>query len=235
MHNAGQSWWESTVSYPMVFEDASAPDGYRYHMLYDGHNVIGHAKGYAYSNTLNSWTEYDGGRPNPNPIMGTGYAGNAAFAWGDAIKIGSTYYIFPSRGPGTTVLASSTDLVTWTGFLSLTLTNDGGGIGTGAAILKEGDGITPIVVDNKYWMVYFHGGSPGSMYLASSPFGGDLRTWTSTAGLPYWCLAEGGDSLGLWTPSFVRFGNFYYIYYQGNGAGGWDTGYARGQRTSAGS
>ena len=129
-------------------------------MLYDGHDVIGNAKGYAYTDDLDPGLSTIRGRahpPTPNAIMGAGYAGNAAFAWGDTMKVGSTYNMFVSRGPGTTVLATSTDLVTWTGFLSaLTLVNDPGGtIGTGAAVLKEGDGITPIVVDDKYWMIYY--------------------------------------------------------------------------------
>jgi len=55
VHSAGQPWWESNVSYPVVFEDTSfLPDRPRYHMLYDGHAVIGHAKGYATSPDLNT-------------------------------------------------------------------------------------------------------------------------------------------------------------------------------------
>jgi uncharacterized repeat protein (TIGR01451 family) len=237
---ATQSWWEVWSTYPMVFEDTSAPDGYRYHMLFDGHGKtgVGNAKGYAYTNDLNSWTEYDSGEahpPTPNAIMGVGYAGNAAFAWGDTMKVGSTYNMFVSRGSGTTVLATSTDLVTWTGFLSLTLVNDPGGtIGTGAAVLKEGDGITPIVVDDKYWMIYFHGGSPGSVYLASSPVGGDLRTWTSTGSVVIAPTAGSWDASGMWTPSFIRFGNTYYVYYQGNGPGGWEIGFAKADAYSGG-
>lgn len=224
---ASQSWWESYLTYPMVFEDTSLPGRPRYHMLYDGHNVIGHAKGYAYSSDLNTWTEYDMGGshpPNPNPIMGTGYAGNSAFAWGDTIKVGSTYYMFASAGPGTTQLITSTNLITWTGFIPLSV-NDVGGIGTGVAILKQGDGITPIQVDGKYWMVYFHGFAQGTMYMASST---DLLNWTYTGG-PFLAPTPGGfDASGLWTPSFIRFDNMYYIYYQGQSSGGaWETGYAR--------
>jgi hypothetical protein len=80
---AGQAWWESYLSFPMVFEDTSLPDRPRFHMLYDGHAVIGHAKGYATSPDLIHWTEYDAGvphPPNPNPIKGTGYAGGAPAA-----------------------------------------------------------------------------------------------------------------------------------------------------------
>ena len=50
--------------------------------------------------------------------------------------------MYPSKGPGTTVHATSTDLINWTGFTPLT-TDDPFGIGSGAAILKEGDGVTP--------------------------------------------------------------------------------------------
>ncbi|RPI54593.1 MAG: DUF2341 domain-containing protein, partial [Chloroflexi bacterium] len=225
---AGQDWWEATVSYPIVFEDDSfAPDRPRFHMLYDGHQVIGHAKGYAWSSDLVDWTEYDAGEPhppNPNPIMGVGYAGNAQFAWGDVIKVGSTYYLYVSRGPGTIVRTESTDLITWTDFEPLT----GGSFGTGAAVLKEGDGITPIVVDGRYWMVYFPTGSPGSMYLASTDAAGGLLAWEPWLGNPLLVPTVGGwDADGLWTPSFVRLGENYYIYYQGLGPAGWETGYAR--------
>ena len=75
---ATQSWWEASTTYPMVFEETSSPDGYRYHMLYDGHNVIGHAKGYAYTNDLDHWTSYDGvslTRRRPTPSWGQGMQG----------------------------------------------------------------------------------------------------------------------------------------------------------------
>jgi len=149
VHTAGQPWWEANVSFPVVFDDMSfSPGRPRFHMLYDGHDVIGHAKGYATSDDLIHWTEYDAGTPhppNPNPIMGTGYAGNYTFAWGDTMKVGSTYDMYVSRGPGTIYRTESTDLITWTDFQPIT----GGSFGTGAAILKEGDGITPIAVDGR--------------------------------------------------------------------------------------
>ena len=69
-------------------------------MLYDGHQVIGHAKGYAWSEDLNTWIAYDAGEPhppNPNPYMGVGYAGGTQFAWGDAMKVGDTYYMYVSQ------------------------------------------------------------------------------------------------------------------------------------------
>ncbi len=44
------------------------------------------------------------------------------------------------------------------------------GITTGVAILKEGDGITPVVVDGRYWMVYGY----SDFYMAWST---DLINW----------------------------------------------------------
>ena len=226
VHSAGQPWWEATVSYPVVFEDTSFSGRPRYHMLYDGHNVIGHAKGYATSSDLNTWVEYDAGAPhppNPNPILGTGYTGNAQCAWGDVIKAEGVYYLYYSRGPGQIYRAESTDLITWTDLQPIT----GGTFGSGAAILKEGDGITPIVVDGKYWMVYFLAFSPGSMYLASTDAAGDLVSWVPWVGNPLLTPTPGGwDQSGLWTPSFARLDDKYYIYYQGQGPTGWDTGFA---------
>jgi hypothetical protein len=218
-----QSWWESVASYPMLFEDTSFPDRPRFHMLYDGHDRIGHAKGYTTSPDLVHWTAYDNGLTGSdrvNPIMGVGYHGNSQFAWGDAIKIGSTYHMFPSSGPGTTVHAQSSDLVQWTDRFGGTVSydalvsSDPSGIGTGVAILKQPDGITPVIVDGKYWMVYAHGFSAGYMYLAYTDAGGDLLSWTTCySGNPV-LAPSGWEGSGLWTPSFVKVGDAYYIYYQ---------------------
>jgi len=224
VHVATQSYWEATVSYPIVFEDNSFPGRDRFHMQYDGHAAIGHAKGYATSPDLINWTAWDNGLTGSdriNPTMGVGYTGNAQFAWGDLIKVGSTYHMFPSQGPGTTVHCQSTDLLAWTNqfgssvsFDALT-TDDPSGIGTGVAILKEADGITPVIVDNKYWMIYFHGFSGGNMYMAYTDASGDLLTWTTCySGSPV--LTPGGwEGSSLWTPCFVGVDDKYYIYYQG--------------------
>ena len=240
---AHQPWWEVDVSYPMVFEDTSFAGRPRYHMLYDGHHnpTYGHSKGYATSPDLINWTEYDGGSPHPptpNAIMGpAGYAGSAEFAWGDTIKVGSTYHMFVSQGPGTVVHAQSTDLITWTSstgstttFDSLT-TDDPGGMGTGEAILKQADGITPIVVDNKYWMVYAHGFSGGPMYLAYTDAASNLLTWTTANNKNPILTPTGWEGSGLWTPSFVEVNNTYYIYYQG---GSWQIGFASAPALSGG-
>ncbi len=213
---ATQSWWEATVSYPVVFEDNSFTGRDRFHMLYDGHDVIGHAKGYSTSPDLIHWTSYDNGLTGTNrinPIMGVGYTGNAQFAWGDFIKVGSVFHMYPSQGPGTTVHAQSTDLIHWTGFDAL-VSDDPSGIGTGVALLKEADGKTPIVIDNKYWMVYFHGFSGGgSMYLAYADIT-NLLIWTSANNGNPILVPSGWEGSQLWTPSFVRINDTYYIYYQ---------------------
>jgi len=237
---AGQPWWEANCTYPIVFVDSSFAERPHYHMLYDGHVVIGHAKGYAWSADLVHWTEYDnglGGSSRINPIMGVGYTGNAQFAWGDVIRRDDVYHMFPSRGPGQTVHTQSTDLIQWTGFETLIAPADGSGIGTGVAILKEPDGITPLVVDGQYWMVYFHGFSPGSMYLASTDATGDLLTWTTCCStVPILTPTPGSwDANGLWTPSFTRVDDTYYIYYQGqSGTGAWTLGFAKGAAVSGG-
>ena len=139
----------------MVFKE-----GPNYYMIYDGHG-FNEAKGLATSTDLINWTPYAN-----NPVIGfdkvgVDKGGNGQYAWGDIIKVGSTYHLFPSKGPGVTVRATSTDLINWSGFTPLT-TSDPLGIGTGAAILKEGDGITPVLVGGFYWMVYTHGTNPGS-------------------------------------------------------------------------
>jgi hypothetical protein len=140
--------------------------------------------------------------------------------------------MYVSQGPGTTVHAQSTDLIHWTdqyggttSFDALTST-DPAGIGSGVAVLKEEDGITPIVVDGKYWMVYFHGFSGGSMYLASADTS-DLLTWTTCySGSPMLAGSSGWHS-SLWTPSFARIGNTYYVYYQGGTPSGWALGFVK--------
>jgi hypothetical protein len=237
VHYATQSWWELYVTYPNVFEDTSFAGRPRYHMLYDGHGMIGHAKGYATSPDLRSWTEYDGGAnpPNPNPIMGPGYTENAAFAWGDPIKVGSTYYIYVSRGPGQIERAQSTDLINWSGFTQVTDTDPNGNIGSGAAILKEGDGITPITINGNYWMVYAHDfDASNTIFMAYST---NLIDWLYV-GIAFPAATpetEDFDCNGLWSPSFVRFGDQYYIYYQGRDANDqWAIGYGRANATSGG-
>ena len=238
VHVATQSWWESQVSFPIVFEDTSFTGRPRFHMLYDGHFVIGHAKGYATSPDLVHWTSYDNGLTGSsriNPIMGVGYVGNAQFAWGDFIKVDSVFHMYPSQGPGTTVHAQSTDLIHWTGsagggFDALSST-DPSGIGTGVAILKDADGKTPIIVDDKYWMVYFHGFSGGSMYMAYADTS-DLLTWTTSySGSPV-LVPAGWEGSTLWTPSFVGIGDTYYIYYQGGSP--YRIGFASAPATSGG-
>ncbi len=94
-------------------------------MVFDGHGGLPgrHAKGYAFSSDLQHWTSYDAGLPHPpnaNPIVGpridstSTYVGSDNFAWGDAIKVRGTYYIFPYKfGIGTAVRIESTDLETW--------------------------------------------------------------------------------------------------------------------------
>jgi uncharacterized repeat protein (TIGR01451 family) len=44
----------------------------------------------------------------------------------------------------------------------------------------------------------------------------------------------GWDADGLWTPSFARLNDRYYIYYQGSGAGGWEIGYASAEAFDGG-
>ncbi len=244
VQTATQSWWESSTSFPCVFEDTSFVGRPRYHMVFDGHGSLPgrHAKGYAFSSDLQHWTSYDAGLPHPpnaNPIVGpridstSTYVGSDNFAWGDAIKVRGTYYIFPYEfGIGTAVRIESTDLETWSNIQPLInkqppeiVGNET--IGTGVAILKQGDGITPIAVDGKYWMIFFHGDNAGMMWLAYADTASNLLTWTLTKVLIYptphtWYAG------GIWTPSFVRLNNNYYIYAEGDSGGGyWETGYAR--------
>ncbi|MBC8488175.1 MAG: DUF2341 domain-containing protein [Bacteroidetes bacterium] len=238
---ATQPWWEAQVSYPLVFEDNSFPGRDRFHMQYDGHFVIGHAKGYATSPDLINWTPWDNGLSGSdriNPTMGVGYTGNVQYAWGDLFKVDSIYHMYPSRGPGVTVHCQSNDLVHWNdqyggtvAFDALT-SDDPSGIGTGVALLKEADGITPIIVDDKYWMIYFHGFSGGSMYMAYTDVAGDLLTWTTSySGSPV-LVPSGWEGSQLWTPSFTGVNDTYYIYYQGGSP--YKIGFASGPASSGG-
>jgi hypothetical protein len=225
----------------MLFEDNSFPDRPRFHMIYDGHDQIGHAKGYTTSPDLIHWTAYDNGLTGSdriNPVMGVGYRGGTEFAWGDGIKIGSTYHLFPSSGPGTTVHAQSTDLIHWSSQSGVTTTfdplnsTDPSGIGTGVAILKQPDGITPVVVDGKYWMIYFHGFNAGSMYMAYTDATGNLLSWTTCNNGNPVLTPEGWEGGGLWTPSFVKVGDVYYIYYQAGSP--FQIGFAKAPATTGG-
>ena len=231
VHTTMQPSWEHSVTYPMVFKE---PDSTNYYMIWDGHHDSGTAKGFSTSTDLINWTPYAN-----NPIMGfdtlgVNHGGNGIFAWGDAIKVGSTYHIFPSKGPAFTYHAKSTDLITWTGmnggaaFDSL-ISDISLGITTGVAILKEGDGITPVTVNGRYWMVYGY----SDFYMAWST---DLINWhDANNGSPILNgVTAAWDSI-MWTPSFIRIGSTYYIYYQGSetGSAPWHIGYASAPATGA--
>ena len=220
---SSQPSWEVSITYPMVFKEGST-----YYMIYDGHGFY-ESKGLATSPDLINWTP-----SASNPIFGydassvwhgpTGIGAEGQYAWGDIIKVGSTYHLYPSKSPTTTpvaVHATSTDLVNWTGFTPLT-TDDPNGIGTGMAILKEGDGVTPVQVGGFYWMAYTHGGNPGSIYLAASY---DLDEWFSIGTPVITGNASAWDST-LFSPSFIKDGSTYYIYYQGLKSGKWQIGFA---------
>ena len=137
VHTSMQPSWEHSVTFPNVFKE---PDSTNYYMIWDGHHDSGTAKGFSTSTDLINWTPYAN-----NPIMGfdssgVNHGGNGIFAWGDVIKVGSTYHMFVAKGPTFTYHAQSTDLINWTGssgpaFDSL-ISNISVGITTGAAILK---------------------------------------------------------------------------------------------------
>ena len=220
VQRSSQPSWEVSITYPMVFKEGST-----YNMIYDGHG-FNEAKGLATSTDLINWTPYAN-----NPVIGfdkdgVDRGGNGQYAWGDIIKVGSTYYLFPSQGPGTTVLATSTNLINWTGFTALG-TDDPMGIGSGAAILKEGDGITPVIEGGYYWMVYSHGANPGSIYLA---FSDNLTYWNSAGVILQGSPGQWDET--LFSPSFIKTDGKYYIYYQGYSvANNWQIGFASAPAT----
>jgi hypothetical protein len=221
---SSQPSWEVSITYPMFFKE---PDSTHYTMIYDGHG-FNESKGLATSSDLINWTPYAS-----NPIFGYD-AGNVwhgplgaegQYAWGDITKVGPTYHLFPSQGPGQTVHATSTDLINWTGFSATGLT----GIGSGAAILKEGDGITPVMNGGYYWMVYTQGTNPDAIHLAHSS---DLMTWSPDGII----LDHGSDSdwdSTMFSPSFIKENNTYYIFYQGyKHDSNWQIGFASAPATT---
>jgi hypothetical protein len=218
---SSQPSWEVSVTYPMVFQEGST-----YYMIYDGHGFY-ESKGLATSTDLINWTPYAS-----NPIFGYdaghvwhGPSGaEGQYAWGDITKTDDgVYHLFPSQGPGQIVHATSTDLINWSGFTSIN-----NNIGTSAAILKEGDGITPVKEGGYYWMIYTEGSNPGSIHLAHS---NDLTTWSTDGSL------LPGDSSAwdstLFSPSFIKENNTYYIFYQGyKKATNWQIGFASAPATT---
>ena len=233
VHRTSQPSWEVSVTYPMVFKEGS-----NYYMLFDGHgpalNSYHDAKGLATSTDLINWNAYAS-----NPVIGydtagTDHDGAGEYAWGDIIKVSSTYHLYPSKGPGTTVHATSTNLIDWTGFTTLG-TSDPMGIGSGAAILKEGDGVTPVLVNGAYWMVYNHGANPGDIYMA---FSYDLNYWiNANNNKPILRRNIGAWDEILFSPSFIKIGSTYYIFYQGAVAASpgttWSIGFASASTTSS--
>ena len=154
--------------------------------------------------------------------------------WGDTVKVGSTYFTYPATvSGGVTYRYTSTDLISWVrDATKINITNYSGAT-SGVAILKEGDGITPILVDGKYWMIYLNSTAYGSIYLAYST-DPTMYTWTAY-GSPTAILTPSGsgwEGTGFQTPSFVRLGINYYIYLNGNST--FEIGFAKADAYSGG-
>ena len=144
-------------------------------------------------------------------------------AWGDTVLVNGTYYMFYADDSGSSANIRRT---TTSDFKSYT--PDPGDIAiSGAdapAILKDPDGITPVQYDGKYWMAYCSGTTSGIKIAYATSITGswtDIGVKLDLGGTGAW------DESGVYTPSFVKDGDTYYIFYQGiASSGSWKMGYA---------
>lgn len=215
------SWVTDYVSYPNIFKEGDV-----YYMLYDGHTP--HQKGLATSSDLVNWTSL----PNPVVVRSniSGAWDQTGVAWGDTIKVGYTYYMLVAGLSGDSRwrigVETSTDLVNWNRapdgvgnpVLVASESWEGGSSGSvsGTSVLKELDGITPVLHDNNYWMAYHSYSSPYKIGLAYAE--DPLGPWVKYTGNPILSPTETWESSGLWVTSMVREGDKYYIFYYGRSA-----------------
>jgi predicted GH43/DUF377 family glycosyl hydrolase len=220
-------WVTSYVSYPNVFKE-----GDTYYMLYDGHHP--HQKGLATSSDLVSWTSLQDPVVTPSGIGGAW--DQTGLAWGDTIKVDSTYYMLVAGlsgdGQWRIGVETSDDLVTWdrapagasNPVLVASESWEGGTSGSlsGTALLKALDGITPVLHDGQYWMAYHDYSSPQiGLAYADNPLG----PWTKYTENPILSPTESWESGGLWVTSMVEHEGTYYIFYYGR-SGYFHMGYA---------
>jgi len=227
--------WDHHVSYPNVF----SWDG-KYYQYYDGHGPgwLTNEKGYATTKKIGTvWNKY-GGNPTFSPTGNLEDWDGAGVSWGDIINVDGLFYMFYCGWNHERMhlngIATSPDLIIWSRHPANPILiptqpwEKGLGL-SGPAILKELDGITPLKVGGRYWIIYTThrdvGKSAGQIGLASSA---DLVKWTKDAGNPI--LTNGGpgdwDEKAMWTPCFVRDRDLYCVFYQGSDHSQWRIGYA---------
>lgn len=227
----GGAWESDYVSYPNIFKE-----GDTYYQLYDGHHP--HQKGLATSSDLITWT-----RDPSNPVViASGIPGawdQSGVAWGDTVKVGSTYYMLVAGQSDrwTIGVETSTDLISWNrsppGATNPVLVasepweGGSGGSLSGTAVLKALDGITPVLHDGRYWMAYHD----YSYYQIGLAYSDDLLTWTKYGGNPILSPTEPWESQGLWVCSLVEHEGTYYIFYYGR-SGLFHMGYAWSDATT---
>ena len=164
-----------------------------------------------------------------NPVLYTSqeWEGVRALRWGSIAEVNGVYYIYYTNGSPTTSdvgRATSLDLKNWTKFPNNPVINDI----IGPSLLKELDGKTPVYFDSKYWMATMTSASPGiesKIQVRSSPVI-DGNNWIVETDKTITPKAGTWYSSKVFTNSFVKEGNIFYIFFQGYDGTYWKIGYA---------
>ena len=191
-------------SYPNVFKMGST-----YYMVYSNFTEKPYGKNLATSTNLFDWTQ-NSNNPVLVPPGGSGWDGDNIYC-GDVILVDGTYYLYHcGNGVQTTGVKISTDLVNWIAYEDNPILP---GTKCTPAILKEPDGITPVIVNGKYWMAYVEK-SDWSVRLVYST---DLYNWNQYENNPIFVHGSNTEwDYELNRPhSFIKDENSYYIFFMG--------------------
>lgn len=169
------------------------------------------------------WIRINGGGPGGAMLAGSGAAGTfdqTGVLYPTVIKVGGTYRMYyaglnaggAQAGIG---LATSTDGVTWTRAQSTPVI----GLTSGNFDSTQVGG-TGVVYDNGTYYVFYHGfnGTNWRLGLATST---DGVTFQKSGSNPILNLAGGWDSTHLHTPSVIKEGNNWTMYYMGHNGTNW--------------
>jgi predicted GH43/DUF377 family glycosyl hydrolase len=165
----------------------------------------------AVSITDGAWEKYTGNPVDETPTALWEVGGVAS---PDVIKIGDTYYMYYQGDNGTgnikIGLATSSDLVNWTHYSGNPILTTGAG---GAWDDNWVSNPTVFEEGGTYYMFYEgDSGTESAIGYATSP---DGITWTKNAGNPVLQKNAGWDGHNVGTPSVIKEGATYYLFYHG--------------------
>lgn len=162
-----------------------------------------------------------GSNPVLSPSQPWELTGN--LRWGSIVYKNGLYYMYYTNGAEATSdigEATSTDLINWNKNPNNPVISDR----IGPSLLKEMDGKTPVLYDNKYWMLTMKSNGE-AIELRSAP-SLDSNTWTLEIGNLINPVSGSWYDNYVFTTSFVKENDVYYIIMEGRDNGlKWNIGY----------